>query len=1159
MFMDENFSIRNMEEAMEEEDEGEEPYKRLKHIYLKPDCGLCNQPMDPGQWTLALIGNPTGTNHLVDTTKASVRASTARALEIPELAILAPEVLQMIKSFVPYHPLWKFSSIQNVAGSMSSSGTDMESYSLASIKSWQRGQPVICDKGELKDFVLRLTVDRDGLNRIEKLESWPEYSQIRSNACAYLFLAPFQAADSHIDFKFGRAFLKPSLRFGFGEFWDTPTPPKNGLSMFATPIIRDGAVRYRTVDLCNITGLTFFYFRGYIMGVHVHTADCPTATSTLDEISAIDPKCLMWALVLCLPPTFKNPTVLISTKLAGDSVLGPDYGYAMKEYLSGKEPTVFVYNVPHKRGHSMYGAVSDNKGDEPLAPFPRIYTMGGCPPYRGGIYSQAPVKGIVHVDVYYNEANGCVEFGLGTAQRDSGSLGHQVPSRILTGTPYVTAWDVETTYPEKPVLERLWVAAVWRTPWIMSSLKPRIQLDVVDNELVSISLSTAELLGLPQLTDLPSEVLQLIKAYSRGSAIWTYPAIKAKAEEMAMFDEIMSEDDDMQYKLSIVKKWHRGQDAELDENPPESVVFRFTLDSHGLLDIERLPDWPEYKGCRYRTHKYFFIDFAEAQGTWVYFKFGHARMILGPSWSKPFQFWDIPSPPTKGLEVLLRPRRTDATCNRTFDLRNITGITFFYYRGTLMGLHPHTLGAATAVPTVKDTLSKYEPYLVWIYIPIPHGDRIMRFGLRTWRNEHEEPTKHHTALLMTTKLGGDFSLGPSFDMEDQNFVFQGMPTVLVHNTPVKGGITLLGLAGDKPQETLPAPRFPIISLTLGQLTYGGNAITVDISLKGAVRINIFSDTFTGYLRGFLLEYENGSQRTAGQCRVGVDRVTVCHKPVSFCYRTIPGGELDDHKYYELSWTRGEGAPVMSDSTAGDWSMWFTRDCRGIRKIERIVGIPSYANWRSGSLAFALIPPDVAMRSSVDFRLGAARTHLWSVKKVMWDTASPPLGGRMSFFTPCDKPKLWDVHLRTLDLRSTRGLTFFYVGSSLQAIHSHTSRFPTALTTYARLPEHDREHVVWAHDSISPNDRLIVLGIRTSGMEDGITSPSVLIRTELAGDIVIGPQPRPVHRDLALVLTEDYTCDIIPEFFAYGLPATDDEQMLLTVAARSSEPNAESTR
>ncbi|RKK58212.1 hypothetical protein BFJ66_g2870 [Fusarium oxysporum f. sp. cepae] len=336
----------------------------------------------------------------------------------------------------------------------------------------------------------------------------------------------------------------------------------------------------------------------------------------------------------------------------------------------------------------------------------------------------------------------------------------------------------------------------------------------------------------------------------------------------------ISKDDGMQYNLRIVKEWHRGQDAELDEDPPESDSQ--TGPSIRAVDAEL-------------TNISLLIVLK--RNVLVYFKFGHARMILSPSWPRTFQIWDIPSPPTKGLEVLLRPRRTDATCNRTLDLRNITGITFFFYRGTLMGLHAHTLGAVTAVSTVKDTLSDYEPHLVWIHIPIPHGDRIMRFGLRTWRNEHEEPANHHTALLMTTKLAGDFSLGPSFDMEDQNVLFQGTPTVLVHNTPGKGGITLLGIAGDEPQETLPAPRFPVISLSPYELAYGGNAITVDISLKGTVRVDIFKDSSTGCFRGFLLEYENGSQRTAGQCRVGVDPVTVCHKPVSFCYRKVQGGTL----------------------------------------------------------------------------------------------------------------------------------------------------------------------------------------------------------------------------------------------------------------------------
>ncbi|SCN72497.1 uncharacterized protein FFM5_00418 [Fusarium fujikuroi] len=491
---------------------------------------------------------------------------------------------------------------------------------------------------------------------------------------------------------------------------------------------------------------------------------------------------------------------------------------------------------------------------------------------------------------------------------DSFPLCSEEPCRDCKGSPESVTMHSECycfflqTYHDKPALDRVWVAAAWRIPWVVRSSQSMPNIGFIEPGLVSISSSAAEALGIPQLATLPSEVLQLIAAYSRGSLVWRYPTIKARAEELSRFDESSSDDDDMLYNLGTVKKWRRGQDAEFDENPSESFVFRLTLDSHGLLDIERLPDWPEYRSCRYQTYKYFFIDSDEAERTWIYFRFGHARMKLSPSLSRPVQLWDIPSPPsprTKGLEVLLFPRRVDATCIRTLDLRNITGITFFYYRGTLMGLHAHTLEDPTALTTVRDILSDYEPYLVWIYMPIAHGDRIMRFGLRTWRNDREEPANHHMAVLMTTKLAGDFSLGPNFNEEDMNYIFQGTPAVLFHNTPAKGGITLLGLAGGKTQERLRAPRFPIIALSIDQLINGGDAITVDISLKNAVRIDIFTERSTGYLRGFILEYENGAQRSAGQCRVGVDPVTVCHRPVSFCYRTLYGGDLDKNKHYEL--------------------------------------------------------------------------------------------------------------------------------------------------------------------------------------------------------------------------------------------------------------------
>ncbi|KAH7208007.1 hypothetical protein BKA60DRAFT_611097 [Fusarium oxysporum] len=1075
MDLDTMDSPSSIEEVMYLDRMNDSSAKTKVHVYITPECGLCDQIIHANEWTVACENRkplyilPRVASawkfpwrhrppqrkprlDLTDTTLVSIGGPVAEAICIPGLASLPQEVLQMVRSYIPSNLLWRYSLIQGTAEEMSrpfqnllEPEQDATRFSLAAVKAWKRGvqgMDAACDESEAELFIVRLTVDCLGLKEIQRLQDWPGYNHIRSNTCAYVFFTQGQANSSFISSKFGRAFIENPHDSRAFQFWDTPSPPLRGLKMFPRPD-RPGSIRYRTVDLLNTTGLTFFFLRGFIMAVHPHTANSPVAAPTIQHFSRYG----------------RTSLYPICTKLTGTFLIGPYQCYTDTDDVSGNEPSVLVHNVPTKRVGGSLGIVTEhNFESESLLSFPRYHKDDKDPSGLRCINTEVPAKNITHADVYYNRRNGyckgllleyangaqravgqcrigidpfkaygkpswicyrdicdpetCEETGSCIVECTTGTNSHEHEPRdigdwvcmrprgggylefacehktasfecglccqtihpdewaiallnhhmkMYEGRPeYCTKrfrfprtpgaitdtdwfplcnlvecrdfrWSPESvtlhadcyclflqTYREKPVLERLWVAAVWRTPWIVSSLKPSTQLDIVDNGLVSISLSTAEILGLPQLTTLPSEVLQLIRAYSRGSFIWTYPAIKAKAEEMARFDESMSKDDGMQHNLRIVKEWHRGQDTELDEDPPESGVFRFTLDSNGLL--ERLSDWPEYKSCRYRTHKYFFIDSAEAQRTWVYFKFGHARMILSPSWSRPFQFWDIPSPPTKGLEVLLRPRRTDATCNRTLDLRNITGITFFFYRGTLMGLHAHTLGAVTAVSTVKDTLSDYEPHLVWIHIPIPHGDHIMRFGLRTWRNEHEEPANHHTALLMTTKLAGDFSLGPSFDMEDQNFLFQGTPTVLVHNTPGKGGITLLGIAGDEPQETLPAPRFPVISLSPYELAYGGNAITVDISLKGTVRVDIFKDSSTGCFRGFLLEYENGSQRAAGQCRVGVDPVTVCHKPVSFCYRKVQGGDFDVHKYSELKYYPETGDPHYDHASPdGAWT------------------------------------------------------------------------------------------------------------------------------------------------------------------------------------------------------------------------------------------------
>lgn len=55
-------------------------------------------------------------------------------------------------------------------------------------------------------------------------------------------------------------------------------------------------------------------------------------------------------------------------------------------------------------------------------------------------------------------------------------------------------------------------------------------------------------------------------------------------------------------------------------------------------------------------------------------------------------------------------------------------------------------------------------------------------------------------------------------------------------------------------------------------------------LKYVIRISIYRGTKRKLCRGILLEYQNGAQRSLGQCRLGVDKGKHYTKPTHLCFR-----------------------------------------------------------------------------------------------------------------------------------------------------------------------------------------------------------------------------------------------------------------------------------
>jgi hypothetical protein len=55
------------------------------------------------------------------------------------------------------------------------------------------------------------------------------------------------------------------------------------------------------------------------------------------------------------------------------------------------------------------------------------------------------------------------------------------------------------------------------------------------------------------------------------------------------------------------------------------------------------------------------------------------------------------------------------------------------------------------------------------------------------------------------------------------------------------------------------------------------------SLEGILNVHVFTVSWKKLCKGILIEYENGSKRALGQCRLGLDDVQSWHKPLSMHY------------------------------------------------------------------------------------------------------------------------------------------------------------------------------------------------------------------------------------------------------------------------------------
>ncbi|TXC04381.1 hypothetical protein FocTR4_00000426 [Fusarium oxysporum f. sp. cubense] len=180
-------SPSSIEEVMYLDRMNDSSAKTKVHVYITPECGLCDQIIHANEWTVASWKFPWRHRppqrkprlDLADTTLVSIGGPVAESICIPGLASLPQEVLQMVRSYIPSNLLWRYSLIQSTAEEMSrpfqnpfEPEQDATCFSLAAVKAWKRGvqgMDAACDESESELFIVRLTVDCLGLKEIQRL------------------------------------------------------------------------------------------------------------------------------------------------------------------------------------------------------------------------------------------------------------------------------------------------------------------------------------------------------------------------------------------------------------------------------------------------------------------------------------------------------------------------------------------------------------------------------------------------------------------------------------------------------------------------------------------------------------------------------------------------------------------------------------------------------------------------------------------------------------------------------------------------------------------------------------------------------------------------------------------------------------------------------
>ncbi|KAJ4864924.1 hypothetical protein T069G_01454 [Trichoderma breve] len=401
------------------------------------------------------------------------------------------------------------------------------------------------------------------------------------------------------------------------------------------------------------------------------------------------------------------------------------------------------------------------------------------------------------------------------------------------------------------------------------------------------------------------EVARLIQNHSKLHMVWRYCSAIQLAQELGSAKAEAA----VIYDVPKVLSWSRGCAPKLvqDESLAGSFI-RFTIDHRGIKSIDRFSDVPASTvGEMPASSCVFAVEPIEKlSNDKLEFELGLCRLQVPRK--RQIIIWSDPNPlhlmhllPSKDLDEY--HRFATVSLNPEY----CSGISLFIASHLVHEILAHSKRHSTHLERFDYLRSIFDHEIVWIYIPLTAQDQITAIDIRKYVTEEEAP--HHFTIWTETgkfifgcpqtleyqRAGpGTFSWGPAVgtlhEMGDTR-----RPLTLIHHVPSSGSMEFIGTDADKQTETT-EPNIQRQDWPLHRAFFSF------ASLEGVLNVHVFSDKLRNLCKGILFEYENGSKRTVGQCRLGWDRVQSWRKPLSLFYDsasyqiTDPAGVLDPVKH-----------------------------------------------------------------------------------------------------------------------------------------------------------------------------------------------------------------------------------------------------------------------